>query len=708
MSIGNFKLVVVAVSTLSIWAGLTLPSVAQQSERRIVTSKNSDYFGEDYKILKTVTLDQCSAGCVDDLQCKAFTYNVSAAWCFLKNGVGELRSVEGAISGRLVTKVASDPSQKAVRSAELAFLGKPHADAAQGYAAKIKNLPRLFGSAAEQIRLGTGFRNNNDLQNAVSSFRNAVRIDADDFRAWAFLADALARSTSTNWQQNRTWRAQAVSAAFNTYLRASTKEDRAHAFSVLGVTLAAKEEWKSSIKSYRASLGLREVIAIRDAYDKVVGAHGFRLLEHRIDSDAAAPQICLVLSDDIALDGLAAEDFVKVRPARNLAFEARKREICIDGVRHGGRYSITLREGLNAVDGEQTEKSVDLDIFVRDRKSSVRFPGTAYILPGHEDATLPVITVNARQIDGDLFRVGDRALARALGDGQFLSQLNQYSGEEIVEKSGEKVWSGTIDVKQVLNDEVVTAIPVKEMEADLKPGAYVLVARASADAKPWEAKATQWFVVTDLGLSTFSGTDGFHVLARSLTRADPLAGLEMRLVAVNNEILGTAKTNATGFARFDPGLVRGSGGMAPALLVAESADGDYAFLDLKSADLDLTDRGVDGRPAPGPVDVFLTTERGIYRPGETVYTTAMVRDATAHAIVDVPLTLIVYRPDGKESERRLVGLQAAGGAVNQISMAADAMRGSWRVGLFTDPKARLCQKPHFWLKTFCLNGWIST
>ena len=75
--------------------------------------------------------------------------------------------------------------------------------------------------------------------------------------------------------------------------------------------------------------------------------------------------------------------------------------------------------------------------------------------------------------------------------------------------------------------------------------------------------------------------------------------------------------------------------------------------------MDLTDRGVEGREPPKPLDVFLTTERGIYRVGETVYATALVRDATAVAVDDVPLTAIVTRPDGKEHSRIALADQGA-------------------------------------------------
>ena len=129
---------------------------------------------------------------------------------------------------------------------------------------------------------------------------------------------------------------------------------------------------------------------------------------------------------------------------------------------------------------------------------------------------------------------------------------------------------------------------------------------------------------------------------------------------------------------FAPGLMRGTGGMAPGLLVADTPAGDYNFLDLARAPMDLTDRGVEGRDPPKPLDVFLTTERGIYRVGETVYATALVRDATAAAKPGVPLTALVTRPDGKEDSRRKLADQGLGGSVTAVNIPANAMRGTWR------------------------------
>jgi len=79
------------------------PSVAQQSERRIFTTPDSDYFGFDLSTERDVSLDQCKTLCLNSLACAAFTYNVSAQFCFLKSDFGKPQFFQGAIAGRIVS-----------------------------------------------------------------------------------------------------------------------------------------------------------------------------------------------------------------------------------------------------------------------------------------------------------------------------------------------------------------------------------------------------------------------------------------------------------------------------------------------------------------------------------------------------------------------------------------------------------------------------
>ena len=253
-----------------------------------------------------------------------------------------------------------------------------------------------------------------------------------------------------------------------------------------------------------------------------------------------------------------------------------------------------------------------------------------------------------------------------------------------------------MDVASELNKDVVTDFPVLDAVGKLEPGVYIIT------AKPWKGDsatpktegeedsgdtlATQWLVVSDLGLTALSGEDGVHAIVHSLASAAPLAGVEVKLVARNNEILATKSTGADGRIDFDPGLSRGTGGASPGLLVATTGTGDYGFLNLVQNAFDLTDRGVSGREAPGALDAFLFTERGVYRSGETVYVTALLRDAKGQAKAGLPLTLVAIRPDGVEYKRTIVADQGLGGRSLALPLLAGAQSGSWRVVAYVDPK----------------------
>ena len=172
----------------------------------------------------------------------------------------------------------------------------------------------------------------------------------------------------------------------------------------------------------------------------------------------------------------------------------------------------------------------------------------------------------------------------------------------------------------------------------------------------------------------------------SLATTKPLADVKLRLLARNNEVLAVKQTDSNGTVTFAPGLARGEGGLSPALIVAAGEGGDYAFLSLKQSAFDLTDRGVAGRDAPKGLDAFVFTERGVYRTGETVYVTALLRDAAGIAVPGVDLTMVVKRPDGVEYRRAIVRDGGLGGISLDVPVIASAPTGTWRIAVYADPK----------------------
>src|SRR6185312_10544247 len=269
------------------------------------------------------------------------------------------------------------------------------------------------------------------------------------------------------------------------------------------------------------------------------------------------------------------------------------------------------------------------------------------------------------------------------------------------DERGVKVWSGELATATTLNEEVTTAFPVDQALGDLQPGVYVMTAAAKGPGSDDDnSLATQWFIVSDLGVTAFSGNDGIHVFINSLASTEAVANAEVRLIARNNEILATRKTDESGHVLFEAGLARGEGGLSPALLTVTSDKADYAFLSLKTDAFDLTDRGVAGRAVPAGADAFVYAERGVYRSNETVHLTALLRDGRGNAVTGTPLTLVIERPDGVEFRRAVLPDQGAGGRSLAVPLNSAVPAGTWRARAFVDPKGHAVGETTFMVEDY--------
>ncbi|MBU2406247.1 MAG: alpha-2-macroglobulin family protein [Alphaproteobacteria bacterium] len=660
------------------------PALALEA-RQVVTTPDGDYFGFDLRSEQNVTLDQCKTSCLGDSQCRAFTYNTKAKWCFLKSDFATLKPFAGAVAGKVVP-LAGDPDLGAPPA--VAWFPDWMVPEAQAMRKRIlADQPSDEEGMAALTEAGHNAMLTGDPRTAVQKFTAAVRILPDDAGLWLNLTRAIQAVRGINYQETASLKSEVTAAAWNAYLVSRTAPVRAGILAALAVGLDNRDLFRPALQAYEASLALVNSALVRAEYEDLKARKGFRVIEHTVEADAASPRICAQFSEDLVKVGVDYAPFVTVDEAAPKSVEAEGRQICVGGLSHGQQYRVAFRAGLPAAIGEVLESPVMLSVYVKDRAPSARFTGDSFVLPSTARRGIPVVTVNMDVADIKLFRIGDRALAQLISGYQFLRQIDGYDMSSIGDQMGEPVWQGELVVANEFNKEVTTSFPVDEALPDRKPGVYVMTATPKDDrSETWQSRATQWFVVSDIGLSTYTGQDGLTVFARSLSTALPVAGVDLTLLARNNEILGTAKTDAEGRASFNPGLSRGEGGMVPAVLMAADGDQDFVFLDMTRAGFDLSDRGVAGRAAPGALDVYAWTERGIYRAGEEVHVAALARDGTASAVENLPLTFIFSRPDGVEDRRIVSDGAAAGGHAVDLPLSSAAMRGTWSVAIYTDPK----------------------
>jgi uncharacterized protein YfaS (alpha-2-macroglobulin family) len=588
-----------------------------------------------------------------------------------------------------------DMASDAVRLAETLRI----ATAAIGAEVKGKTPQQLVNEAAGAVARG-------DFGAAEKLAGAAITAAPKDPANWLAYAGVAAAADDAKANDRHELVTRGATAAYGAYQRSTTPEAQAIALAALADLLARHEQWRPALDALKASLDRRDEVDVRKTFEEMRAEHGFRILDYRVDNESALPRVCFNFSEPLARR-TDFSPYVAVSGSSDTAISTEDQQICVEGLKHGERYAIVLRQGLPSAVGESLLKSADYEIDVRDRSPQAHFAGRAYVLPRQGQKGAPLVTVNTSKVSIDVYRVGDRNLLATVNRDDFLKPIDSSRAEEIASQDGARVWSGTMDVASALNQDVVTDFPVLDAVGKLEPGVYVITARpwkgaanpADSNADESVQFAAQWMVVSDLGLTAISGDDGVHAIVQSLGSAGPLPGVELRLIARNNEVLATKTTGADGRADFDPGLSRGRGGSAPGLLVA-TLGGDYGFLSLAQNAFDLTDRGVAGRDPPSGLDAFLYTERGIYRSGETVFAAALLRDPRGVAKSGLPLTLVVRRPDGVEYKRATLPDQGIGGRSYAIPLLPGSAAGKWTIEAYADPKGDSIGRVDFLLEDY--------
>jgi uncharacterized protein YfaS (alpha-2-macroglobulin family) len=666
---------------------LAHPGLAQDAslvpQKRAVLAQDTDLPGGDLAQLFDTTLDACARACMTNAQCTAFTFNTRNGSCFPKANPGPGAFYPGAVSAQILPAAPEAATRAATHRAEVGFVSDQDLADARQQAEQIGRQHIANGRSAADLATAEAETRGDIL--AAWRLAGAAAGLLDTAEAWANYARLSLRASDITDPDSL--RQTAFHAGLNAYLRADAAPLRHTILTGLGDALERLGRGRDTVAALRLAQSLQARDDTAAALDAAIGKYGFRIIEHQVQSDSPRPRLCASFSEDLASSGVDYEPFVQLPEPGLTVTSDGARALCIEGLSHGARYTVTFRQGLPAADGQTLAASVDIAAYVRDRSAGVRFPGRSYVLPKGDSPAIPVETANTDALDLTLFRVTDRNLLRAFQNGYLGQPMAEWQEGDFNGQIGAQVWQGSATVGQDVNRDVTTRLPLTDALQGQPAGVYALKA-AVPGADPYAVPAAwQWFVVSDLGLTTLSGVDGLHVFVRSLGTAQAKAGVTVELLSTANEILGTAQTDAMGYARFDAGLARGTGATAAALVVARDGDVDLGFLSLTDPEFDLSDRGVEGRPAAPPVDVFLTTDRGAYRAGETVHATALARDSAAAAVPGLPLTAILKRPDGVEYSRAQVNDAGAGGHVFALPVAGSAPRGVWRLEVLADPQA---------------------
>ncbi|MGB3455035.1 MAG: alpha-2-macroglobulin, partial [Litorimonas sp.] len=348
--------------------------------------------------------------------------------------------------------------------------------------------------------------------------------------------------------------------------------------------------------------------------------------------------------------------------------------------------TLSVLPGFTAADGTELTRRVVETVSFDPRPAMVGFIGDGIILPRDAASVLGIKAMNADAVDLTVYRVNHRALFDQSPELGETAIEGDWSWNSAAWNTRVEIHTQRVPTPGGVNEMVEVGFPMEPVISDHGPGAYIVeVSRAAGDDAPRVATSWRWLYVTDMALAAYRTDTALDVTVRSIATAQTVPGVTLTLIARNNDVLAEAQSDATGRARFDGAVLRGTGNLSPKMIMAYAGEADFAALDLARSPIDLTAYDVAGREAAGPTDAFLFTERGVYRPGETVHLTALVRDAQAREAFDRDGTLFVRRPDGTVfSEARVSPDDKAGALIRQIALPATAARGRWTASLSLD------------------------
>jgi len=422
---------------------------------------------------------------------------------------------------------------------------------------------------------------------------------------------------------------------------------------------------------------------------EAVSEFGFTRLD--IDTQARSPRACLQFSQELVADGeVNYGDYVRTSPETKPAISVNGSTMCLSGLSFTQEYRVELRPGLPAADGTTLARAEYVTIAFGDRPAYVGFAGNGVILPRLDADGLAIETVNTEKVKLTVRRVSDRALFRqalVTGEATSADEYGYNYGATDGTEMGVVVWENTLSTQGDRNEVVTTVFPLGAALKELPPGVHFLTvsdATQSRKTKRRKANSWRWIMYTDMALTSYRGSDGMDVFVRSIATARPVTETEIVLIARNNEVLATAKTNADGRVRFEGSIMKATGALSPKMVMAYGSQDDFAVLDLDRTPLDLSEQNIGGRAEASLLDGFIYLDRGIYRPGEIVRISALLRDRNGRAVTGRPMSLKIFRPNGTLAHEERISTTKIGGFSLDYIVSRSAARGVWRIALEAD------------------------
>ncbi|HWI24366.1 MAG TPA: MG2 domain-containing protein, partial [Lysobacter sp.] len=364
----------------------------------------------------------------------------------------------------------------------------------------------------------------------------------------------------------------------------------------------------------------------------------------------------------------------------------------------GRRVYLRVSKGLKAFGGFILGSSYATVAEVPQYPQLLRFIGDGALLSLRGEKRVSIVSRNVADARLELSRVLPEQLQHLAfrNEGSYARPyLSGIEADDLVEREEKRLRLPAADPAKAHYE----GIDLAEYLRPDRRGVFLLSLRTLGDddtARPsaetlrddaGEEQDSRLVVLTDLGIIVKKALDGGRdVFVQSLADGTPVTGARVRAIARNGETLVEADTDDSGRAHL-PSLQDFRREKAPAMLTVTQGD-DFSFLPLGDygRNLDYSRFDIGGEPndvESGALNAYLFSDRGLYRPGDTVHLGMIVRAADwKRPLTGLPLELVLTDPRGTVARREKLRLGSVGFESFDYTPSDSAPSGTWEATLY--------------------------
>jgi uncharacterized protein YfaS (alpha-2-macroglobulin family) len=351
-------------------------------------------------------------------------------------------------------------------------------------------------------------------------------------------------------------------------------------------------------------------------------------------------RIIIYLSQSVALRD--AEEYITITPHVDITVDQSYSRIYIYGnFKPTEVYTINIRQGLSSLNGQILERDFSTKVQMPNLKPSLKFADEGYFLSKEGHKLVAIETININEISVEVEQVFVNNIVYYLGD---QGRYSYYGGPGNV---GRRIFSKEYVLPANLNESVNSTFELGEIVGDSLQGIYVVSVRTKDQRWNYTQRRV---MITDLGISARLSDNYLMVWVNSLSGTEPVNKARITLISSNNQLLCDGYTNSDGVAVFED-IAPKLEGFVPFVITV--ADGnDLSYLKFSECLLPSAEFDIKGRPfLTKGYETFIYSDRGVYRPGETIRLVSVVRGKNGTLPGEFPYMLEILDPQVREFKK---------------------------------------------------------